>query len=131
MMSNEERDAAKFDTNMFQKMMELVKTVNWESIDGVREMIKLGWEYEYHRGLVDKTPHYTRYEEDTIRFKKNKATLQINMTTGTLVIQDLHSYDEFYYGNPTVFLTADELFAIYEITDTIKILAMSVTLSNN
>ena len=129
-MTESEREAARFDTNMFQKMMKVVKLVGWENLACVQDMINLGWEYQYYNGMVDKTPHYTRYEEDTIRFKKNNASVQINMTTGTVVIQDLHSCEEHYYGHPTVFLTKEELFAIYGVVDNIKILLESVILSN-
>ena len=128
MMTESERAAARFDTNVFQKMMEVVKLVDWENLACVQDMITFGWEYVYHNGLVDKTPHYTRYEEDAIRFKKGDYSVQINTTTGTVVIQDLHS--EYNYGPPTVFLTKEELSAIYGIVDNIKILLESVVLSN-
>ena len=130
MMTESEREAAVFDVTMFHKMMEVVKLVDWENLACVQDMINLGWEYNYHNGMVDKTIHYVRYEEDTICFKKNNASVQINMTTGTVVIQDLHSCEEHYYGHPTVFLTKEELLAIYGVVDNIKILLESVILSN-
>lgn len=128
MMTESERAAATFNVDIFQKMMDVVKLVDWENLVCVQDMINLGWEYIYHNGMVDKTPHYTRYEEDTIRFKKDDYSVQINMTSGTVVIQDLHS--EYNYGPPTVFLTKEELSAICGVVENVKILLKSVSLSN-
>lgn len=125
MMTESERQNSGFDANLFAIMMDKIKTVDWEYTHGVEDMITFGWEYIYHNGLVDKTPHYTRYEEDAIRFKKGDYSVQINMATGTVVIQDLHS--EYYYGPPTVFLTAMEMNAIchtVNIIDNLKHEAM-------
>lgn len=125
MMSETERQSSKFDTNLFALMMDKIKTVDWICTHGVEDMIAAGWEYEYNNGLVDATAHYTRYEEDSMRFKKGDYAVQINMTSGTVVIQDLHS--EYNYGPPTVFLTAMEMNAIchtVNIIDNLKREAM-------
>lgn len=125
MMTETERQNSKFDTNLFALMMDKIKTVDWTCTHGVEAMITAGWEYEYRKGLVDETPHYTRYEEDCIRFKKGDYSVQINMTNGTIVIQDLHS--EYNYGPPTVFLTAMEMNAIchtVNIIDNLKLEAI-------
>ena len=129
MMTESERAAARFDTNVFQKMMEAVKLVDWENLACVQDMITFGWGYIYRNGLVDETPHYTRYEEDSIRFRKGDYSVQINMTSGTVVIQDLNS--EYNYGPPTVFLRKEELFAICGVVENVKILLKSVSLSND
>lgn len=110
MMTETERQNSRFDANLFSVMMDKIKEVDWRYTHGVEDMITAGWEYEYNNGLVDATEHYTRYEEDTIRFKKGDYSVQINMTSGTVVIQDLHS--EYNYGPPTVFLTYIEMNAI-------------------
>lgn len=120
MMTETERENSRFNVNLFAIMMDKIKGVDWVCTQGVVDMISAGWEYEYKKGLVDNTPHYTRYEEDTIRFKKGDYAVQINMTTGTVVIQDLHS--EYNYGPPTVFLTMLEINAIGSTLDIIDML---------
>lgn len=113
MMTESERNAANFDPKVFNIMMEKVKQIDWSLVSGVDDMVCAGWEYEYHEGFVDKTPHYTRYEEDTLRFKKDDYAVQVNLTSATVVIQDLHS--EYNYGPPTVFLTNIEMTALANI----------------
>lgn len=118
MMTEEERKNSHFDTNLFAIMQDKIKTVDWLCTLGVQNMISAGWEYEYKNGLVDATEHYTRYEEDSIRFKKGDYAVQINMASGTVVIQDLHS--EYNYGPPTVFLTHGEINAICHTVNIIE-----------
>jgi hypothetical protein len=118
MMTEAERQESRFDVDLFAIMQDKIKTVDWEYTHGVEDMKTFGWEYLYKKGLVDKTPHYTRYEEDTIRFKKGDYLAQINMTSGTVVIQDLHS--EYNYGPPTVFLTNGEINAICHTVNIIE-----------
>lgn len=118
-MNSKERNNSYFDTTLFNEMMKRIKKVDWRGVSGVDDMINYyGWEYEYREGMIDKTEFYTRCEEDCIRFKKDgRASIQINLTTGTLVIQDLH--DESCYGAPTVFLSAGELVALWDINELI------------
>lgn len=118
MMTEVERQNSRFDANLFAIMQDKIKTVDWEYTNGVEDMKTFGWEYVYKNGLVDATEHYTRYEEDSIRFKKGDYSVQINMTTGTVVIQDLHS--EYNYGSPVVFLTSGEINAICHTVNIIK-----------
>lgn len=118
MMTEAERRNSGFDVNMFAIMREKIKTVDWEYTHGVEDMKTFGWEYVYKKGLVDATPHYTRYEEDSICFKKGDYSVQINMTSGTVVIQDLHS--EYNYGPPAVFLTNGEINAICHTVNIIE-----------
>lgn len=117
MMTEEERKNARFDVDLFHIMMEKIKDVDWRYTHGVDDMITAGWEYEYKNGLVDATEHYTRYEEDSMRFKKGDYAVQINLTSATVVIQDLHS--EYNYGPPTVFLMPIEINAICHIVNII------------
>lgn len=107
-----------FDARMFVIMKKKAKTVDWTATHGVEDMTVFGWQYEYKEGLIDATEHYTRYEEDSICFTKGDSLVQINMSTGTVVIQDLH--DEYHYGNPTVFLVNEEINAICNIVNIIK-----------
>ena len=117
MMTEAERRNSNYDTKLFHEMMDTIKRLDWSSTCGVKDMIAYGWEYEYNEGLVDETPHYTRYEEDVIRFKKGDDVIQINLSTGTVVIQDLS--DTFCYGAPTIFILPKEMMAIAKILSTI------------
>lgn len=118
MMTETERQNSRFDVNMFAIMMDKIKGIDWENTHGVESMKTFGWEYIYKKGLVDKTEHYTRYEEDAICFKKGDYLVQINMSNGTVVVRDIHtSYD---YGQPTVFLTSGEINAICHIVNVIE-----------
>ena len=118
MMTETERQNSRFDVNLFALMMDKIKTVDWTCTHGVEAMITAGWEYSYKNGLVDATQWYTRYEEDAMCFKKEDYAIQINMASGTVVIQDLHS--EYNYGPPTVFLTYVEMNAICDIVNVIN-----------
>lgn len=117
-MTDEERKNNSFDTNLFSIMMDKIKSVNWEHTPGVEDMKLFGWTYECMKGLIDKTKYYTRYEEDVICFKKGDYLVRINMSSGTVVIQDLHV--EYNYGSPTVFLTNGEINAICHTVNIIK-----------
>lgn len=132
MMTEAERRNSSFDVNLFAIMQEKVKRIDWTGICGVENMMTAGWEYSYKNGLVDATQWYTRYEEDAICFKKEDYAIQINMASGTVVIQDLHS--EYNYGPPTVFLTYIEMNAICNIVNVINNIkdeAMHTLCTNN
>lgn len=126
--NKEERNAARISGDIFKKMQSLIKTVDWDNHIGVKEMKENGWEYLYHHGLVDKTEYYTRVEEDSIMFKNDKYIVQINMSSGSVVIQDKHNSGDF-YAYPTIFLSMREIHAIYTIQEDIEVLIQSAILS--
>ena len=124
MMTEEERRNSYFDPHLFHKMMDLVKLVDWDDHEGVKLMVSKGWSYYYDNGLVDRTPHYTRYEEDRIRFTNDKYIIQINLSSGGVVLQDASSSEK-YYAYPTLFVGLAEIKAISLILQDIEILIAS------
>ena len=123
-MTEEQRLNSHIDTDIFGAMLELVKLVDWNNHKGVKIMVSKGWSYYYDDGIVDKTPHYTRYEEDRIKFTNDKYIIQINLSSGGVVLQD-KSHSEQYYMYPTLFIGLDEIRAISLIQEDINALRMS------
>ena len=126
MMTETERRNSHIDTSMFGAMLKLVKLVDWDNHEGVKLMISKGWSYYYDDGLVDKTPYYTRYEEDRIRFTNDKYIIQINLSSGGVVLQD-KSHSDQYYMYPTLFIGLAEISAISLIQQDISALRESVS----
>ena len=79
-------------------------------------MTALGYNYEYVKGLVDKTPFYTRVEEDRIIYTGKMYTVQFNLDSKGMVLI-MHDDNADVYGNkPTFFVTKDLMECIDEIT---------------
>ena len=123
-MTEEQRRNSHIDTDMFGAMLKLVKLVDWDNHEGVKIMVSKGWSYYYDDGVVDKTPYYTRYEEDRIKFTNDKYIIQINLSSGGVVLQD-KSHSEQYYMYPTLFIGLAEIRAISLIQEDINTLRMS------
>ena len=81
------------------------------------DMEKLGYEYEYCKGLVDKTPHYTRVEEDSIVYHNPRRSIRFNLASRKIVIQELEDNAEYYGGKPTLFFDPKLIRCINEIID--------------
>ena len=128
MMTEEQRRNSYFDPNLFGKMKDYVKLVDWDNHNGVKIMVANGWSYYYDTGYVDKTPHYTRYEEDRIRFTNDKYIIQINLSSGGVVLQD-KSHSEQYYMYPTLFIGLAEIRAIALIQEDINALRESASVT--
>lgn len=96
------------DVKYMDKQLELIRKFDWKKHKSVQWFIDNDWEYEYHTGLVDKTEHYTRIEEDTIIFKNYRYIIQVNTCSLCVVLMYNKDYDSA-YGVPTVFLPIDEL----------------------
>ena len=128
--TEEQRLNSHIDTDILNVMLKLVKLVDWDNHEGVKIMVSKGWSYYYDDGIVDKTPHYTRYEEDRIRFTNDKYIIQINLSSGGVVLQD-KSHSEEYYMYPTLFVGLAEIKAISLIQEDINALreSASVTLA--
>ena len=126
--TEEQRLNSHIDANIFSAMLKLVKLVDWDNHEGVKIMMSKGWSYYYDDGLVDKTPHYTRYEEDRIRFTNDKYIIQINLSSGGVVLQD-KSHSEQYYMYPTLFIGLAEIRAISLIQEDINALRESASVT--
>ena len=124
MMTEAERRNSCINANLFGEMVKLVKLVDWDNHEGVKIMMNLGWSYYYDTGIVDRTPYYTRREEDRIRFTNNKYIIQINLSSGGVVFQDIHNSVQF-YSNPTLFISIEEIRAISLILQDISVLIKS------
>lgn len=74
----------------------------------------LGYEFEYHKGNVDKTDHYEIRSEDTLMVHSDKVIFIFNLESKTIVVQDAYGSQRF-YGLPTIFITAELLDAILEV----------------
>lgn len=122
--TEEQRLNSHIDTDIFGAMLKLVKLVDWNNHEGVKIMVSKGWSYYYDDGIVDKTPHYTRYEEDRIRFTNDKYIIQINLSSGGVVLQD-KSHSDQYYMYPTLFVGLAEIRAISLIQEDIDALRKS------
>ena len=114
MMTKEERDNAHIDVERFNKMSEACSKIIWDGIAGVEAMKAMGWEFYFHKGEIDKTPHYTRREEDVLMFKNNRYQVNINTSSAGLVITDLSDSGKC-YAHPTIFLSIEEISALYSI----------------
>lgn len=80
-------------------------------------MYELGYNYNYHKGLVDETPHYTRVEEDSIIYTGKTYNIQFNLASRGMVLV-MHDDNADYYGNkPTFFISKDLMECIDEITE--------------
>lgn len=128
--TEEQRLNSHIDSHVFSEMRKLVKNIEWDTHDGVTLMQAKGWEYSYQKGLIDKTPYYTRYEEDSIHFKNDKYRIQINMTSGSVVLQDIHN-SESCYAYPTIFLGLAEFYAIRLIQEDLEKLIENAVLSKS
>lgn len=67
-------------------------------------MESLGYRYEYRKGLIDKTPYYTRVEEDSIVYIGKKYIIKFNLASESVVISMIENNAEYYGGHPTMFL---------------------------
>lgn len=114
MMTKEERDNAHIDVERFNKMSEECSKIVWNGVAGVEAMKAMGWEFYFHKGEIDKTPHYIRREEDVLMFKNEKYQININTSSAGLVIMDIHNSQNCYI-HPTIFLSIEEISALYSI----------------
>ena len=71
------------------------------------EMEQLGYMYEYRKGLVDKTPYYTRVEEDVIIYESEKYVIQFNLASRDMVLIMKEDNAEYYGDRPTFFITKE------------------------
>lgn len=113
-MTKEERDNARIDVERFNKMSEECSKIVWDGIAGVEAMKAMGWEFYFHKGEIDETPHYIRREEDVLMFKNEKYQININTSSAGLVIMDIHNSQNC-YTHPTIFLSIEEISALYAI----------------
>ncbi len=80
------------------------------------KMSELGYSYNYRKGLVDATPHYTRVEEDVIIYTGERYNIQFNLAGREMVLV-MHDDNADYYGNkPTFFISGELMECIDEIT---------------
>lgn len=121
-MTKEERDNAHIDVERFNKMSEECSKIVWDGIAGVEAMKAMGWEFHFHKGEVDKTPHYIRREEDVLMFKNEKYQININTSSAGLVIMDIHNSLNCYI-HPTIFLSIEEISALYSIQKLLESIA--------
>lgn len=121
-MTKEERDNARIDVERFERMMKACDKLEWDSIAGVGAMKAMGWEFYFHKGEVDETPYYTRVEEDVLMFKNNRYQININTSNAGLVIMDKH-YNENVYSDPTIFLSIEEISALFSIQKLLESIA--------
>lgn len=119
-----ERPVNTFDPSDFEKKLEHARKTNWLETDEIKWFQDNGWNVCYHKGLVDKTSQYTRYEEDSIVMKNNMYIIQVNIPSATTVLQLLKDNADFYGGKPTMFLTIDEIYYLSELVNHINIKVM-------
>lgn len=108
--------STKFDANEFVKQIEQARQVDWEMSSQWQWFRDNGWDISYKQGLVDKTPHYTRYEEDCILIKNDRYIMQINIPSCCLVLQLIHDNEDYYGGKPTMFLDYNTMLHLTELT---------------
>jgi hypothetical protein len=90
--------------------------VTWKPIPNpCPKMEELGYSYEYRKGLVDETAHYTRVEEDSIIYTGKDYILRFNLVSNCLVISQVNDNSDYYGGKPTLFLTQELLECIEKI----------------
>ena len=95
----------------------LENMINIEPIENpCPEMIDLGYTYEYRKGLIDKTPYYTRVEEDCIIYTGDKYILRFNLASRALVISMRDDNALYYGGEPTFFINEKLNSCINKIT---------------
>ena len=82
------------------------------------EFEKLGYTYKYIKGMVDKTPHYTRYEEDRIVYTSEGGTIKIQFNLGAhgLILLKKGSNGEYYGGYEVFFLNIEIMKCINKVT---------------
>lgn len=82
------------------------------------EFEKLGYTYKYIKGMVDRTPHYVRYEEDRIVYASEGGTIKIqfNLANHGIVIQRKGSNGEYYGGYEVFFLNMEIMKCINKVT---------------
>ena len=81
------------------------------------EMEQLGYKYVYQKGLIDKTPFYTRLAEDTIVYVHPKRRIQFNLASRSIVISETEDNAQYYGGRPTLFFHPNLIKAMNEIMD--------------
>lgn len=81
------------------------------------EMENIGYEYVYHKGMVDKTAHYTRIEEDSILYMHPKRIIRFNLASRQIVIQEMEDNANFYGGKPTLFIHPNLIRLINEVIE--------------
>lgn len=81
------------------------------------EFEEIGFKYEYIKGIVDKTPHYTRVEEDKIVYTSENGRIKIQFNLGAhgLVISKQGSNGEYYGGHETIFLSSEVCLCIRKV----------------
>ena len=81
------------------------------------EFEEIGFKYEYIKGMVDETPHYTRYEEDRIVYTSEDGSIKIqfNLAAHGVVLQKKDSNGEYYGGYETVFLSSEVCLCISKV----------------
>lgn len=80
-------------------------------------MEELGYTYEYHKGMVDKTPYYERVEEDSIRYHHPKRDIIFNLGSKEVVIQEVEDNATYYGGKPTLFFHPNLIRCMNEIME--------------
>ena len=80
-------------------------------------MESFGYMYRYRKGMVDKTPHYTRVEEDAIIYESEKYIVQFNLASYSVVMIMKDDNAEFYGGKPTMFFDESFFKCINEVID--------------
>lgn len=122
MTTKEKRDNARIDVERFNKMSEECSKIVWDGIAGVEAMKAMSWEFYFHKGEIDETPHYIRREEDVLMFKNEKYQININTSSAGLVIMDIHNSRNC-YTHPTIFLSIEEISALYGIQKLLESIA--------
>lgn len=86
------------------------------------EFEKLGYTYKYIKGMVDKTPHYTRVEEDRIVYTSEGGTIKIQFNLGNhgIVLQRKGSNGEYYGGYEVFFLNMDVINCMKKVMEALK-----------
>lgn len=86
------------------------------------EFEKLGYTYKYIKGMVDKTPHYTRVEEDRIVYTSDDGIMKIQFNLGNhgIVLQRKGSNAEYYGGYEVFFLNIDVINCMKKVMKALK-----------
>lgn len=86
------------------------------------EFEEIGFTYKYIKGMVDKTPHYTRVEEDRIVYASDDGRIKIQFNLGNrgVVLQRKDSNGEYYGGYEVFFLNMDVILCIKKVMETLK-----------
>ena len=111
-MNKEERGISK------EVQMTIYDMIDAKPIENpCEEFEEIGFKYEYIKGMVDKTPHYTRVEEDRIVYTSDDGSMKIqfNLAAHGLVISKKDSNGEYYGGYETFFLSSEVCLCISKV----------------